>query len=344
MKTTTTEDPTENLEPLEPNEAEQLWRDSRENELAESTLQLQGYHISQFTEWLVEERDIDDLRDLSGRTIHRFKLSLQGDLKQNTVAQRVSTVVRFLKFCVAIDAVAPHVPEQIELPKRNGKPRTESLEPEVAEAALNHLRKFAYASDMHALLALTWHTGLRTGTLRSFDVEDVEEEHNRLRVRHRPECNTPLKNRETAERYVSLSPKITEILIDWIAQKRPTVEDQYGRKPLFATNQGRASVNTLRRWFQGVTRPCMFGDECPHNREQSDCRAAQTLKEASECPSSVSGHPVRRGAITEFLRQDIPVKVVSDRMNVSQDVLDEHYDVRSESEKAEQRRQYLSGI
>lgn len=338
------DDPTNQLEPLEPKEAERLWRESREHELAESTLQLQGYHVSQFTDWLIEERDVDDLRDLSGRTVHRFKLSIQGDLKQNTVAQRVSTVVRFLQFCASIDAVAPHVPEQVELPKRNGEPRTESLEPETAKNALSYLQKFAYADKMHTLLALTWHTGLRTGTLRSLDVKDVEEAHNRLRLRHRPETDTPLKNGETAERYVSLSPEIMEVLTDWIDHNRPDVKDDHGRRPLFATDQGRASVNTLRRWFEGATRPCVYGEGCPHGKDPSDCRATETLKKAKECPSSISGHPVRRGAITEFLRKDVPETVVSDLMNVSKDVLDDHYDVRSEDEKAEQRRQYLPDL
>lgn len=343
MTTTTIDDPTKNLEPLEPEEAEHLWRESRQDELAESTMKLQSYHISQFTEWLLE-RDIDDMRDLTGRTVHRFKLAIKSDLEQNTVAQRVSTVVRFLQFCVSIDAVAPHVPEQIELPKRGGQARTESFEPEAAEAALAYLRKFAYASNLHALLCLTWHTGLRTGTLRSLDVADMEEESNRLRVRHRPDQGTPLKNAEAAERYVTLTPEVTEVLTDWIAQNRPQVTDDHERRPLFATENGRASVNTLRRWFQTATRPCVYGDGCPHGKDPSDCAAAQTQKDASDCPSTVTGHPIRRGAITQFLRKDIPEKVVSDRMNVSQDVLDEHYDVRGEDEKAEQRRQYLSDL
>jgi hypothetical protein len=35
---------------------------------------------------------------------------------------------------------------------------------------------------------------------------------------------------------------------------------------------------------------------------------------------------------------------VSDRMNVSPDVLEQHYDRRSEEVKVEQRREYLSDI
>jgi len=38
------------------------------------------------------------------------------------------------------------------------------------------------------------------------------------------------------------------------------------------------------------------------------------------------------------LTEDIPEKVISDRMNVGEDVLDKHYDRRSEEVKVEQRR------
>jgi hypothetical protein len=40
----------------------------------------------------------------------------------------------------------------------------------------------------------------------------------------------------------------------------------------------------------------------------------------------------------------MPEKVVSDRADVSEDVLEEHYDSRSKMEKMEQRRGYLDNI
>jgi hypothetical protein len=44
------------------------------------------------------------------------------------------------------------------------------------------------------------------------------------------------------------------------------------------------------------------------------------------------------------LTEDIPEKVISDRMNVGEDVLDKHYDRRSEEVKVEQRRGYLEDV
>lgn len=330
------------LEPITPEEAARLWRESKMDELADATLELQGFHIDQFVEWL-DSNEIDDMRDVSARTVHRFRLDIKGEIAQSTLSQRVSTVRRFLEFCSSIEAVDPAVPERIEIPNRNTEARDEKLEADHADAALSFLRKYHYASREHALLALCWHTALRTGTLRALDVSDVEESNNRLRIRHRPNSGTPLKNGNSAERYVVLSEDVTDILRDYIRQNCHTVSDEAGREPLFATENGRAPVKTLRRWFQIATQPCNWGD-CPHGRDPASCDAARRQKDAKDCPSSVSGHPIRRGAITRHLREDIPEKVVSDRCNVSSDVLDEHYDRRTEDEKAEQRRGFVDGL
>jgi len=65
---------------------------------------------------------------------------------------------------------------------------------------------------------------------------------------------------------------------------------------------------------------------------------------ASKYPSSVSPHAIRRRSITQHLSKDVPEKVVSDRMNVSLDVLETQYDRRGEREKADQRRDYLDEV
>jgi len=53
------------------------------------------------------------------------------------------------------------------------------------------------------------------------------------------------------------------------------------------------------------------------------------------CPSSRSPHGLRRGSITVHLRSGTQLDVVSERANVSGDILDRHYDERSDLEKME---------
>ncbi len=59
-----------------------------------------------------------------------------------------------------------------------------------------------------------------------------------------------LKTREKAERYCALSEDVAEVLDDYINHKRMDIEDDYERVPSFATENGRAPVKTLRRWFR----------------------------------------------------------------------------------------------
>lgn len=73
-------------------------------------------------------------------------------------------------------------------------------------------------------------------------------------------------------------------------------------------------------------------------------REAVRWDQASECQLSVSPHAIRRGAITNHLNSDVPENVVGDRANVSKDVLDQHYDQRTERERMEQQRGYLDSV
>jgi len=58
----------------------------------------------------------------------------------------------------------------------------------------------------------------------------------------------------------------------------------------------------------------------------------------------VSPHAILRGSITHSLNSEMPDQVVSDRANVSQRVIEQHYDRRTEQEKMEQRRKYLDNL
>jgi integrase len=187
---------------------------------------------------------------------------------------------------------------------------------------------------------------MRMGAARSIDLGDLHLENRYVELHHRPSEETPLKNNVRGEREVAIDTQTANVLRDYIGENRVDSTDDYGREPLITTKFGRASDNSVRAWTYQMTRPCMAGMDCPHGRDPDRCEAVdgQTRMSASKCPSSVAPHAIRRGAITHHLAQDTPTKVVSDRMNVGTDVLEKHYDARSEHEKMEQRRHHIPDI
>lgn len=130
---------------------------------------------------------------------------------------------------------------------------------------------------------------------------------------------------------------------DWLDYNRHNVTDEYDREPLLTTKNGRVPGSTVRDEVYYITRPCFYTGSCPLGKDIEGCQATE-YGHYSKCPGNVSPHDVRRDSITHHLSEDVPEKVVSDRMNVGMDVLDKHYDKRSEEVKVEQRRDYLEGV
>jgi site-specific recombinase XerD len=335
-----------NLEPLSPEQAKEMYHQERKGEVTERTLQAHHYRLVHFTRWCDQE-GIDNMNDLTGRRLHEYRLWRKddGDLSAVSLRTQLETLRVFIRFCETIDAVTEGLHDKILLPtlSTEDEQRDEILRSEQAETVLTYLSQFKYASRQHALIRLLWHTGMRLGAVHGLDVDDFDPDEKRLQVRNRPETMTPLKNGSEGERLVALDTQTCEVLDDWIAHRRPKVTDPNERDPLFTTEQGRISQSTIRETVYKVTRPCYIGNECPHDRDPDDCEGDLHGRH-SRCPSSVSPHSIRRGSITHFLTEDVPEKVVSDRMNVSTEVLDKHYDRRSEEVKVEQRREYLDGM
>lgn len=338
------------LQPITPREAVRLYLADREMELSEKSLENHRYRLDS---WLAfcDEQGIDDMTDVTGRTIHEYRVwrqSGEGDdyepISKATLKGNLATLRVFLEFCASIDAVEGGLRERVRVPKLESEEisRDEKLEEADAEEMLEYLEKFRYASREHAILALLWHTGIRLGTLRAFDVDDFDADERCLDVRHRPDEGTPLKNGLAAERSIALGEYHVGVLEDYIEHNRPEVTDENGRRPLFASAQGRLSDSPIRLTVYKWTQPCRWG-ECPHDEDPKTCeyRKRESL---SQCPSSRSPHGVRRGAITKHLRDGTPEEVVSDRMNSSREVIEQHYDERSEREKMRLRRELIQDL
>lgn len=334
------------LEPIEPENALELYLADRENNVTVSTIRSHRSRLGHLIRWCDDE-DITNLNELTGRLLHQYRIwrRNEGDLAKATEKTQMDTVRVFIKWLESIDAVEENLHRKVLSPTLSGgdNVREDSIESQRMELILDYLSKFEYASRPHVALKLMWHTMMRIGAVQSLDLEDYDSENQSLRIIHRPDSETTLKNQSHGERLIALSEEVCAVLDDWIEHQRPAVTDDHGRDPLLTTSYGRVATGTLRKDCYQYTRPCILSGECPHGRDLDDCEATNDGEE-SKCPSSLNPHAFRRGGITHALQNDWPLKAVSDRANVTKPVLEKHYDVRSEEDKMENRREHLDSL
>jgi site-specific recombinase XerD len=346
-----------------PQTALQMYLDTRADEVSGSTLDAHRYRLQHFVRWC-DERNIHEMEFLDGKDLHEFRLWRRDDGDLNTVSlhTQLSTLRVFLKFCESIEIVDNGLYDKLIIPSMDeGQDQRDSyLSTDHAEDVLEYLRQYEYASLDHVLMLLLWRTGMRIGAAQSLDVDDYDRKQARLHLKHRPQGGTTLKMGDDGERIVTLKSNTCVVINDYLDHTRLQTTDDYGRAPFFVLTEGtRPSKATLRNHVHRCTQPCTWTNECPYDSSNEsyseqhrylDAEAHDTTMQACpavdyaenySCPSSVPPHDVRRGHITHALSQDVPKQVVSDRANVNEEVLDKHYDQRTEETRAEQRRQYL---
>lgn len=347
------------LESLSPARAVQMYLDANPNGSTEATLEGQKYRLKAFTDWC-EEEGIEDLAELSGRDLYQYRIWRQegrgegrGEIKTVTLRGQLATLRTFLQFCGDIEAVPPDLFDTVSLPNVSGDDDVSetTFEPDRVMQTLEYLETYNYASRAHVALLLLWRTGCRSGGLRALDLRDMDLEGNHPKLDgpavhfvHRPDSGTPLKNKDNGgTRWNRIDQYTAGVIRDYIEGPRKDVLDDNGRRPLLTTSNGRPAGSTIRDMLYRVSRPCWIGVECPHDRDPETCEATQQEK-MSKCPSARSPHDVRSGRVTYLRREDVPRRVVKDELNASEDILDKHYDRRSEREKAEQRSEHLPDI
>lgn len=336
------------LESLAPQDALAWYLEHRRDDLRTATRRKHTSALGIFVDW-TQEVDIDDMNDIGGRQLIRFKTWRKNEAELNTVSLNGNLAIlrTFLRFCEAIDAVHEGVADRVPMP--NVPPEEEVCEvvpdDEEVEGIRSYFRRFEYASRRHVQFELIAEVGLRLGAIRAIDLEDFDPDGMVIHLRHRPEVpdeyGTPLKNGRDGERIVNVSGRLCGFIVDYIEHNRHDIVDEYGRRPLFTTSVGRVSTATIRRDFYKMTRPCVYSGGCLHDREVSECAATKNAN-AADCPSRFSTHPLRKWAIMNQLDAGVPKELLSDRVDVSVPVLDKHYDQRTEEQKSRRRRKELA--
>ncbi|APE95716.1 hypothetical protein [Halodesulfurarchaeum formicicum] len=207
------------------------------------------------------------------------------------------------------------------------------LDPKVANAALNYLRKYEYADIEHISMELMIQSGPRKGGLIGRDVPDFSYDERVLR--YETDETTPLKNDESSEREITLYGDVPEIIQDYLNDQRPPETDEEGREPLLTKGNGRMSPSTLQKIAYKWTRPCVIGLECPEDRVPNDCEAAQKNNSAYRCPSSRAPHHIRTGYITDQKNRGASAEGIEQRCDVSPRVQKLHYDLPDDTVERE---------
>lgn len=333
-----------------PESAVERYLEERKYDLSDSSLYNYKSNLSHFTEWCSYQSHIDHINDIDQFDVSDFKLHKRGDVADSTMYNIIMSLRTFIKWCES-KGLLEGLSENIMLPDRGRASRVEKLDPDAADAILEYMDKYEYATYQHVLIALMWDAGLRIGAVRSLDVDDYHPAEAYVELHHRPgpgsieylneDRGTPLKNGEDSEREVNIHDWVVKIIDDYLESRREAVSGKDGREPLLTTKRGRPARTTLRRHIRMRTHPCHYGEDCPVGRDIESCEATK-WENASDCPPSVKPHSIRRGAITHWLNEGHSKELVSDRMDVSPDVIEEHYDQRTKEEKRQLRRELFN--
>lgn len=329
------------LKPTPPRDAVQRYLRERKGDITEKTHYNYTTTLNQFLNWC-DENGITDMNDLDSELIDRFKEHRLNNVKPITAKNDMSTIRNFIEYSATIQAVPAGISDLIRIPNVSEEDEIcdDFLSEKEANAILEYLPKYEYASNRHLTVLILWKCGMRLSGLQGLDRDDFDPDRPAIELRHRPESGTPLKRKSKSERDVILSPNTADVISDYL-EETPAETDKHGRKPLLSSGEGRPVHSTIQKYVYTASRPCEYnGGHCPYDREVATCEATH-FDTANKCPGSISPHAVRRGYVTAAQNNGQPKDVTSERVNMSGPILDKHYDKGTHDEKAERRRDHL---
>ena len=294
--------------------------------------------------YLEDEALIESTEDLTSEDVEQFNKwrkyeSLPRDepLADTTLSDDMYLFREFIRYLIEHRMAPVRFEKCVEIPEidyAGGEGVDEKkLDPEIAKASLDYLRKYEYADIEHVSMELMCQSGPRKGGLIGRDVPDFDYEERVLK--YETDETTPLKNDESSEREITLYGDVPEILRDYLNDQRSPETDEEGREPLLTKGDGRMSPSTLQKIAYKWTRPCMVGLDCPHDRNPEDCEAAQKNNSAFKCPSSRAPHHIRTGYITDQKNRGVSADGIEQRCDVSPRVQKLHYDQPDDTEERE---------
>jgi site-specific recombinase XerD len=321
--------PGRNADPSEltPRDAVKRYLNRRAADATDSSLGTWHYRLKLWCEWC-EGVGIETVGELTGYDLDQYYGVRAGELAGATLEGEMWTLKMLIRFLEDIGAVEDGLAESVRIPDLDQDERTDDtkLSTGAAQALLAEYRgnPSLYGSRQHVLFELAWITGARRGGIRALDIRDFYPDQAFVEFLHRPDTDTPLKNKRGGERPVALPDPTVDAIDTYVGTNRYDVTDDSGRQPLIASRQGRPELNTITGWVYVATQPCIHSD-CPHGRQPQDCEYRHH-HHGSKCPSSRSPHQLRTGVVTYLLNQGWPPEDVAERVNSQPSTIEQHYD------------------
>lgn len=179
---------TDDLEPLDPETAIELFLDDKAVSCTEETVRNHRYGMNHFLEWCDRDQ-IENLDELSGRDSQQNRLWLgeKNDISALSLKNQLSGFRVFLRWAGSVEAVPRDLYTELTIPRvrRSERSCEQILEAERAKELLEYLARHEYASIEHVLLAFLRETGMRIGAANSVDLEDVSFDDECVELRHR---------------------------------------------------------------------------------------------------------------------------------------------------------------
>jgi len=275
------------LEPIEPQTAVELFLTDREAEVRPATLKGHRSRLNKFIKWC-EKEEIYNLNGLIGRQLHRFRIWRRndGNLAPPSEKTQMDTLRVFIRWLGTIDGVDPDLQHKVRSPayNRGEHARAVMIDDERAQELLEYLEKFEYATKKHVVMALLWHTMPDEGRWPHSTPRTTTE--------RTVSCPSFIGRRQThrsrtakrGQRLVAMSSEVCMLLDDSILANRNEITDDYGRKPLVTTSEGRIAPSMITKYAYATTRACEYGQDCQQGEEPEECDAAGYSDSASRCP------------------------------------------------------------
>lgn len=337
MSTTTNQH--NDLRKVTADEAAERFKKWAKAEYQPSTYENHCTTVNLFIEWL-SGTDYA-LADIDGWTLGEFQDWLRDaqDYANVTRKQYLSQFRVFLRWAARREVMRDGLAEKIELPdlSRDDLRSDSTISPDRVQQILDYMDRYRRASREHVIVLLLFRTGARLGALRGVDLDMVqlEGENPRIEVRHRPEIDCPLKNgernQEDAERPIVIGQETAQVVREYIEHHRHDVTDEQGNRPLLTSEYGRLSDSVIKKTVKQRTCPAATDGDCPLHEHRPSRREVGSC--ANECHHT-NAHSLRKASITHFLNRGVSVEVVSDRMNVSIETINKHYDRPTDDERA----------